>query len=49
MRSNVHDTHVRFRANAALIARAEQVAAKQGMSVSELMRAALRREVGIAA
>jgi predicted HicB family RNase H-like nuclease len=45
MRGNVHDTAVRFRANNALIAAAAQKAEREGMSLSELMRHALRKEV----
>jgi Fe-S cluster assembly ATPase SufC len=45
MRSPVHDAPVHFRANAGLIAAAQAKAEREGMSLSELMRAALRREV----
>ncbi|WP_165363550.1 hypothetical protein [Sphingobium cupriresistens] len=45
MRENVHDTAVRFRANNSLIAAASLKAQREGMSLSELMRHALRKEV----
>lgn len=45
MRENIHDMAVRFRANNALIAAATLKAQREGMSLSELMRHALRREV----
>lgn len=45
MRSNVHDTTARFRVNERLLAAAEEKARREGMSLSELMRHALRREV----
>ncbi|QHD65767.1 hypothetical protein GS397_00895 [Sphingobium yanoikuyae] len=49
MRGNVHDTAVRFRANNALIVAATQKARREGMSLSELLRHALRKEVREAA
>lgn len=45
MRRNVHDTAVNFRLNEALFRRAEQRAVDRGMSVSELVRHAVRREL----
>ena len=45
MRRNVHDTAVRVRLNEALLRRAEQSAVDRGMSVSELVRHAVRREL----
>ncbi|KQS04525.1 hypothetical protein ASG11_09910 [Sphingomonas sp. Leaf357] len=48
-RSFVHDGKVHFRANSDLIARAEAFADREGMSLSELIRAALRRELREAA
>ena len=41
----VHDTPVRVRINSALLAKAQAKAADEGMSLSELMRSALRREL----
>jgi len=49
MRAAVHDVPVSFRASAAIIAAAETKARRQGMSLSEFMRAAIRREVKDAA
>lgn len=45
MRSQVHTEKAFFRVSPELLARAELKAREQGMSVSELMRHALRREV----
>jgi predicted DNA binding CopG/RHH family protein len=45
MRNHVHDTPVRFRANEHLLAAARLKAEQRGMSVSELLRAALRKEI----
>lgn len=45
MAANVHNTQVRFRANDGLLTRAAEKARRDGMSLSELMRAALRREL----
>ena len=45
MRVSVHDCTLRFRANEALVAAAEQKARREGMSLSELIRHALRREL----
>lgn len=46
MRRSVHDTVARFRVNEQLLAQAEIAARKQGMSLSELIRAAVRDKVG---
>lgn len=48
-RLSVHDRTVAFRVNVRLLARAEAAAGREGMSLSELMRAALRRELREAA
>jgi predicted HicB family RNase H-like nuclease len=45
----VHDRTVAFRVKVRLLARAEAAAGREGMSLSELMRAALRRELREAA
>jgi hypothetical protein len=45
MRSCVHDVPVQFRANRRLLTAARAKAERDGMSVSELMRSALRREI----
>lgn len=49
MRSQTHDAAVRFRVNAALLASAEKSARKQGMSLSEYLRAAVRDKLREAA
>ena len=49
MRGNVHNTAVRVRANDALIAAATEKARREGMSLSELLRHAVRKEVREAA
>lgn len=49
MRSAVHTATARVRVNPSLLADLEAKAVRQGMSVSELMRHALRREVRDAA
>jgi predicted HicB family RNase H-like nuclease len=49
MRGCVHDSTAKFRVNGGLLADAEQKARAQGMSLSEFMRHALRREVREAA
>jgi predicted DNA binding CopG/RHH family protein len=49
MRSNVHDAAARFRVNSDLLTAAEAKARREGMSLSELMRSALRRELREAA
>ncbi len=43
--SGVHDSLARFRANEALLAAAQKKARRDGMTFSELMRHALRREL----
>lgn len=45
MRGNVHNSIVRFRVNEALIAAAIAKAHREGMSLSELLRHAVRNEV----
>ncbi len=49
MRQHTHDCVARFRVNTELLSAAEEKARREGMSVSELLRAALRREVREAA
>lgn len=49
MRQSTHDMPVGFRINRALLARAEEKARRRGMSLSELLRHAVREEVGEAA
>ena len=49
MRQQVHDQSVHFRANSAIVAALSAKATRQGMSLSELLRAAARREVREAA
>lgn len=49
MRQAVHDERIYVRLNHALLAAAEERARREGMSVSELARAALRRELREAA
>jgi len=49
MRCNVHDATARFRVSGKLLSAAEREADRKGMSLSELMRAALRRELADAA
>jgi len=49
MRGNIHNTAVRFRANEALIAAATEKARREGMSLSELLRHAVRAAVRNAA
>ena len=41
----VHDTPVNFRVNYALLAKAQAKASADGMSISELISAVLRREL----
>ena len=41
----IHDVPVRFRVSNMLLARAQAKALNEGMSLSELMRSALRREL----
>lgn len=45
MRTEVHNTLARFRVNDALLASATERARREGMTLSELIRAALRREL----
>ena len=45
MRPGMHDTLVRFRANDALVAQVRAKAERRSMTVSELIRAAVRREL----
>lgn len=45
MRDHVHNAAVRFRVNDALLAAATAKARQEGMSLSELLRHAVRREV----
>jgi predicted HicB family RNase H-like nuclease len=47
MRKPIHTSVIRFRASEQLVAAAEREADRQGMSVSELIRHALRREVKV--
>lgn len=47
--TGVHGALARFRVNEELLAAAEEKARREGMSLSELMRHALRREVREAA
>ncbi len=49
MRSFVHDAAVRFRVNGELLAQAEAKARREGMGLSEFMRAAIRDKVREAA
>jgi len=45
MRSSVQNVPVQFRANVRLMTAARAKADREGMSLSELMRSALRREI----
>ncbi|WP_417592540.1 ribbon-helix-helix protein, CopG family [Parasphingorhabdus sp.] len=49
MRGQIHHTPVRFRVNEAILAKAQAKAERQGMSLSELLRHALRAELEDAA
>lgn len=49
MRANIHDAAVRFRVNETLLSAAESKARREGMSLSEFLRQALRRELKEAA
>ena len=49
MRNYVHNAEVRFRVNQALLAAVEEKARREGMSLSELLRHAVRKEVREAA
>jgi hypothetical protein len=42
----IHDSPVHFRAKASLVEAAKELASERGMSLAELMRHALRREIG---
>lgn len=46
MRPNVHDTVIRCRANEALVAAAARAAEREAMTLSELVRDAIRQRVG---
>ena len=45
MAGAIHDIPVRVRINSALLAKAQAKAIDEGMSLSELLRSALRREL----
>jgi hypothetical protein len=45
----IHDTVVKFRANAALVASVNHRARRNGMTMAEYLRAVVRRDVGDAA
>lgn len=45
MRANVHDQPITFRLNGVLAEKAGEKARREGMSLSELLRAMVRREV----
>jgi hypothetical protein len=45
MRQQVHNSHIRFRVSEGLLAAAEAKARREGMSLSELLRHAVRKEV----
>lgn len=49
MREQIHNSTARFRVNGALLAAAEAKARREGMSLSELLRHAVRQEVRSAA
>ncbi|MET3287046.1 UNVERIFIED_ORG: putative DNA binding CopG/RHH family protein [Sphingomonas sp. 1057] len=44
-RSSIHDAHIRFRVANTLLHSAEEKAQREGMTLSELLRHALRREL----
>jgi predicted HicB family RNase H-like nuclease len=44
-RRAVHDNYVRFRLSTVLLTQAEKAAAREGVSISEYTRTALRREL----
>jgi len=48
-RGTIHDAAIRFRVAEKLLASAEEKARREGMSLSELLRHALRRELREAA
>lgn len=45
MSAQVHDSQAKFRVNGALLRLAEKKANRQGMSLSEFFRSAVRREI----
>lgn len=45
MRTMTHDANVYFRAPSRVVEQAEQVARERGMSFSEFLRQAVRREI----
>jgi len=49
MRRQTHDANIYFRAPSSILAQAEAKARREGMSLSELIRHALRRELRDAA
>jgi antitoxin component of RelBE/YafQ-DinJ toxin-antitoxin module len=49
MKTAMHDSVVKFRVNETLLARASNHARSEGMTLSELVRSALRRELQDAA
>lgn len=49
MRAQVHHVPVRFRVNEAVLAKAQERAEREGMSLSELLRQSLRNELKSAA
>jgi len=49
MRASVHDSLIRCRVNEQLVAQASAIARREGMTLSELVRQAVRREVREAA
>ena len=49
MRAQVHHVPVRFRVNEAVLAKAQAMADREGMSLSELLRQSLRNQLKEAA
>lgn len=49
MRAHVHDTAMQFKVNTALLARAREVAEREGMGLAEFVRQAVREKVREAA
>lgn len=47
MRNQVHDGHIVFRANSAIVAALAESARASGYSVSEYLRAIVREKVGL--
>jgi len=45
MRANIHDATIRFRVNETLLSAAEIKARRDGMSLSEFVRHAIRKEL----